>query len=68
MKIIKPKTMRVDRVPAGKVFTYKSDLYYKLDGQDPKYNVVKLQIHRLDNLAGSTTVMVHENAELRVQG
>jgi len=68
MKINKPKTMRVDTVPAGKVFTYKNEVYYKLDGCNPEYNVVRFDVARIHNLANSTEVMVHKQAELRVEG
>jgi hypothetical protein len=64
MKIKGPKLIRVDAVTPGKVFSYQGEQFYKLDGQDLKYNVVRFKMARLDHLDGALEVTVHPNAEL----
>lgn len=68
MEIKKPKLIPIKDVLPGVVFTYQTEVFYKLDGCDPKYNVLRFKIKRIDHLADHVEVQVHNHAELRVEG
>ena len=66
MKIKQAKLTKLESIPPGTVFSYQGEQFYKLDGQDPKYNVVRFSINRLDHLVGHLEVHVHPDAELTI--